>query len=59
MSACDVKQIVYHCQCRRFAEGTPVAPCICLECGREHVPTEEYGAPDESSLGRSHAFHNS
>ena len=24
MSAIDVKEIVYHCQCRRFVEGTPV-----------------------------------
>ncbi|MDP3565096.1 MAG: hypothetical protein Q8R70_11475, partial [Methanoregula sp.] len=41
MSATEVKEIVYHCQCRRFVKGTPVASCTCHECGREHVPTEE------------------
>jgi hypothetical protein len=41
MSAIEVKEIVYHCQCRRFTTGTPVAPARCHECGREHVPNED------------------
>jgi hypothetical protein len=44
MSATDVKSIVCHCQCRRFVEGTPGAPCTCHECGQEHVPPEDYGS---------------
>lgn len=42
MSASDIKEIVYHCPCRRFVQGTPDASCTCHECGRVHVPTEEY-----------------
>jgi hypothetical protein len=41
MSATDVKEIVYHCQCRRFVKGTPIDPCTCPECGREHEPTRD------------------
>jgi hypothetical protein len=41
MSAIDVKEIVYHCQCRRFAEETPVAPARCPECRWEYVPNED------------------
>jgi len=39
MSAADVKEMVYHCECRRFVSGTQVAPCQCHECGRVHSPT--------------------
>ncbi len=40
MSAADVKEIVYHCECRRFVKGTPTEPCFCHECGREHAPSD-------------------
>ena len=39
MSSTEVKEIVYHCECRRFILGTAVDPCSCHECGREHSPT--------------------
>ena len=38
MSASEIKEILYHCECRRFIIGTPAAPCNCYECGREHSP---------------------
>jgi hypothetical protein len=38
MSSTDVKEIVYHCECRRFILGTPVDVCTCHECGREYSP---------------------
>jgi hypothetical protein len=38
MSATEVKEIMYHCECRRFVLGTPFATCNCHECGREHSP---------------------
>jgi len=44
MSANEITEIMYHCECRRFAIGTPVAPCICHECGRELVPTVDPGS---------------
>ena len=40
MSSTEVKEIVYHCDCRRFVTGTPVAPSICHECGRKLAPTD-------------------
>jgi len=43
VSTTDVREIVYHCQCRMFVEGTPSESCTCHECGREHRPQEEYG----------------
>jgi hypothetical protein len=42
MSATEVKEIVYHCQCRRYVEGTPQGSCFCNECGREHSPMQDY-----------------
>jgi len=42
MSSANVKEIVYHCECRRFVVGTPTDSCICTECGREHTPSVEY-----------------
>jgi hypothetical protein len=42
MSATEVKEIVYHCECRRFVPGIPAAPCLCYECGRTHSPADEY-----------------
>jgi hypothetical protein len=42
MSSTDVKEIVYHCECRRFVQGTTVAACTCHECGREHAPTDNF-----------------
>ncbi len=38
MSSVNVKEIVYHCRCRRFVEGTPSEPCYCSECGQVHAP---------------------
>jgi hypothetical protein len=43
MSATEVTEIMYHCECRRFTIGTPVSSCTCHECGREHVPDEGLG----------------
>jgi hypothetical protein len=40
MSTTEVKEIVYHCDCRRFVQGTPVTPCTCHECGKELAPTD-------------------
>lgn len=49
MSATDVKEIIYHCQCRRYVVGTPQNAAVCRECGRQHVPTEEFGlAPGQN-----------
>lgn len=39
----EVKDIIYHCQCRRFVEGLPNTPCFCSECGREFAPDQEFG----------------
>jgi len=43
MSATDVKEIVYHCECRRFVEGPVGNSSICPECGKTHMPDDEYG----------------
>jgi hypothetical protein len=43
MSAADVKEIVYHCECRRFVQGTPTGTCFCHECGREHSLSDTQG----------------
>lgn len=40
MSAFDVKEIVYHCQCRRFMPAVVAKTCICHECGRQHAPDD-------------------
>lgn len=39
-SALEIKEIVYHCECRRFVKGTLNAPCTCDECGRHHAPAD-------------------
>jgi hypothetical protein len=49
MSATDVKEVVYHCECRRFVLGTPVATCHCHECGREHAPADNFAASRASA----------
>ncbi|OPX64827.1 hypothetical protein [Methanoregula sp. PtaB.Bin085] len=38
MSATEVKEIVYHCECRRFVMGAVETTCLCPECGRMHAP---------------------
>ena len=43
MSATDVKEVVYHCECRRYVLGTPATSCHCHECGREHDPADVSG----------------
>jgi len=41
-SSSRVKEILWHCQCRRFVLGDTVNACTCHECGRVHVPGPEY-----------------
>ena len=50
MSTADVKEIMYHCQCRRFVLGSPAAPCLCNECGRQHTPDAGYAMGEERPL---------
>ena len=38
MSATEIKEIVYHCECRRFVMGAVETTCLCPECGRMHAP---------------------
>jgi hypothetical protein len=56
MSSIEVKEIVYHCECRRFAEGTPIDSCICPECGREHRPTDVSGNQSSGAAETSQAI---
>jgi hypothetical protein len=49
MSATEIKEIVYHCECRRFVMGAVGAACLCHECGREHAPTDNFGASGASA----------
>ncbi|OPX64828.1 hypothetical protein [Methanoregula sp. PtaB.Bin085] len=42
MSATEVKEIVYHCECRRFVMGAVETTCLCPECGRMQVPVNNY-----------------
>ncbi|OPY32880.1 MAG: hypothetical protein A4E34_02257 [Methanoregula sp. PtaU1.Bin006] len=42
MSATEVKEIVYHCECRRFVMGAVETTCLCPECGRMQVPVTTF-----------------
>jgi len=50
MSATDVKEIVYHCECRRFVLGTPAGACLCHECGQELEPAG-FASPGTTGTG--------
>ncbi|NMB79257.1 MAG: hypothetical protein GYA23_09225 [Methanomicrobiales archaeon] len=39
----DIREIIYHCPCRRFVEGSLTTTSTCHECGRQHAPSQYKG----------------
>jgi len=49
MSATEVKEIVYHCECRRFVMGAVETTCLCPECGRMQVVVNTPGVQEAAA----------
>lgn len=50
MSATEIREIVYHCECRRFVVGAVEVSCLCPECGRMHVPVNTVNGAEAAAV---------